>query len=160
MFNESINSYLNEQINKEFYSGYLYLSMSGYFYKEGCCGFAHWTKGKAQEKIESGLKIFDYILERGGQVELKQIKAPEKDFNGHLDTLEKMYINEYESLKSIIEIYKNIDAYEDRATLIFLDKSIKKQTELKDSIRRLIDKVKKYGDDYISIMLINKELHG
>ena len=86
-------------------------------------------------------------------------KHKEKDFNGHLDTLEKMYINEYESLKSIIEIYKNIDAYEDRATLIFLDKSIKKQTELKDSIRRLIDKVKKYGDDYISIMLINKELH-
>ncbi len=158
MFDENINNYLNNQINKEFYSGYLYLSMSGYFYKEGCCGFAHWAKRKAEEKIESGLKIFNYILERGGQVELKQIKTPEKDFSGHLDTLEKMYINESGNLKSILEIYKNIKQNEDRATMLFIDKFIKKQTKLKDSIRQLIDKVKKYGDDYISIMLINKEL--
>lgn len=159
MFNKNIVNYLNEQINKEFYSGYLYLSMSAYFFEEGCCGFAHWTKRKAQEKIESGLNFFDYLLERGGQVELKQIKTPEKQFNGHIDALNRMYSNETENSDAIINIYKNIENDDDRATLIFLDNYIKKQTKIKDSIRRLIDKVKKYGNDYISIMLINKELH-
>ena len=70
-----------------------------------------------------------------------------------------MYSNETENSDAIINIYKNIENDDDRATLIFLDNYIKKQTKIKDSIRRLIDKVKKYGDDYISIMLINKELH-
>ena len=100
MFNKNIVNYLNEQINKEFYSGYLYLSMSAYFFEEGCCGFADWTKRKAQEKIESGLNFFDYLLERGGQVELKQIKAPEK--NNSMDIL--MHLIECTQMKQKIRM--------------------------------------------------------
>ena len=64
MISDAINSIINEQINKEFYSGYLYLSMSAYLRELGLFGFASWTKHQAKEEVEHGLKLFDYLIER------------------------------------------------------------------------------------------------
>ena len=64
MVSEKINDIMNEQINKEFYSGYLYLSMSAHMRELGLCGFANWLKLQAKEEVEHGLKILDYLLER------------------------------------------------------------------------------------------------
>ena len=82
MISETINNIINEQINKEFYSGYLYLSMSAYLRELGLFGFASWMKAQAKEEVEHGLKLFDYLIERNSFVTLKQIQTPEFEFNG------------------------------------------------------------------------------
>ena len=82
MISNNINEILNEQINKEFYSGYLYLSMSAHLKELGLNGFAMWTKLQAKEEVEHGLKIFDYIINNDSFVTLKQIKTPEFEFQG------------------------------------------------------------------------------
>ena len=85
LISENITKLLNEQINKEFYSAYLYLSMSAYFCKIGLYGFAHWTKIQAKEEVDHGIILFEYILTQDSTVELKQIemkisKAADGDF--------------------------------------------------------------------------------
>ena len=81
MISQQINEVLNEQINKELYSGYLYLSMSAKFKEMGLIGFAHWLKEQAKEEVEHGLKIYDYLINRDSFVILKQIRTPDFDFN-------------------------------------------------------------------------------
>ena len=75
MISDKINEIINEQINKEFFSGYLYLSMSAYLKELGLFGFSSWLKKQAKEEVEHGLKLFDYLIERNSFVTLKQIKT-------------------------------------------------------------------------------------
>ena len=82
MISEKINEIINEQINKEFYSGYLYLSMSAYLKELGLFGFASWFRLQARDEVEHGLKLFDYLIERNSFVTLKQIRTPEFEYNG------------------------------------------------------------------------------
>ena len=72
MISDKINEIINEQINKEFFSGYLYLSMSAYLKELGLFGFSSWLKKQAKEEVEHGLKLFDYLIERNSFVTLKQ----------------------------------------------------------------------------------------
>lgn len=94
MISDAINNIINEQINKEFYSGYLYLSMSAYLRELGLFGFASWTKHQAKEEVEHGLKLFDYLIERNSFVTLKQIKTPEFEFNGIVSIFNHIYEHE------------------------------------------------------------------
>ena len=89
MISDAINSIINEQINKEFYSGYLYLSMSAHLKELGLMGFASWLRHQAKEEVEHGLKLLDYLLERNSFVTLKQIRTPEFEFNGIISIFNK-----------------------------------------------------------------------
>ena len=91
MISDTINNIINEQINKEFYSGYLYLSMSAHLKELGLFGFAKWTRIQAKEEVEHGLKLFDYLIERNSFVTLKQIKTPEFEYNGILSIFNTIY---------------------------------------------------------------------
>ena len=73
MISDKIRDILNEQINKEFYSAYLYLAMSAYFSEIGLYGFSNWTKIQAREEIDHGMILFEYILNRKSQVRLIQL---------------------------------------------------------------------------------------
>ena len=84
MINEKVISILNEQINKEFYSAYLYLAMSAYFDEMGLHGFANWTKVQAQEEMDHGMIIFDYIIDRNAKIDFKSINVPETNFKSSL----------------------------------------------------------------------------
>ena len=94
MINKKIEEVLNAQINKEFYSAYLYLAMSAYFDEIGLKGFSNWTKVQAREEVDHGMILFDYLIARNGNVELKQIEAPEYGFNDPLQVFEKIYNHE------------------------------------------------------------------
>jgi ferritin len=84
----------NEQIKNELFSGYLYLPMSAHFDHEKFPGFAHWMRLQAQEKLAHAMRLFDYVLRRGGRVELDGIDAPTTDFEGPLSLFESVL--EYE----------------------------------------------------------------
>ena len=80
MVSEKINEIINEQINKEFYSGYLYLSMSAKLRELGLTGMSKWLKNHAREEVEHGLKLLDYLLDRNSFVTLKQISMPDYEY--------------------------------------------------------------------------------
>ena len=94
MISENIKNILNEQINKEFYSAYLYLAMSAFFDNMGLYGFANWTNVQAREEVDHGMIIFDYMIDRNTPVQLKQIDIPDTDFQNPLQDFEKVLDHE------------------------------------------------------------------
>ncbi|MBR6098814.1 ferritin [bacterium] len=158
MINDKVEDILNAQINKEFYSAYLYLAMSAYFDGIGLKGFAHWTKVQAKEEMEHGLKIFNYIIERDGNIDLRTIEAPVKDFQDPLQVFE--LILEHEKLiTGSIETVANFSEDEcDRATRHFIDQYISEQVEEEAQVLDVIKMIKMFGTECPIMYHIDKEL--
>ena len=158
MISDSINTIINEQINKEFYSGYLYLSMSAHLRELGLFGFANWTKVQAKEEVEHGLKLFDYLIERNSFVTLKQIKTPDFEFNGILSIFNHIYEHEKSITASVMQIAKAAEDECDRTTLSFIDWFINEQIEEEQNVKDIIKRLELFGDNHASLFLMDKEL--
>lgn len=158
MISNKIKDILNEQINKEFYSAYLYLAMSAYFSEIGLYGFSHWTKIQSREEIDHGMILFDYVLNRKSQVQLKNLSSPNLNFNGPIDVFEQIYKHEC-SITESIDCVANLSEGEcDLATRNFIDWYLKEQIEEETSVLRIISKLKAFGAENSSLYLLDKEL--
>ena len=158
MVSERINCIINEQINKEFYSGYLYLSMSAYLKQIGLIGFASWTKKHAKEEVEHGLKLLDYLLDRNSFVTLKQIKMPEFNNDGILSIFQIIYEHERCITSSVMEIAKIAEEECDRKTLTFIEWFIEEQVEEEQTVKDIIKRLELFGTDRASLYLMDREL--
>ncbi len=154
----SINEILNEQINKEFYSGYLYLSMSAHLKELGLNGFASWTKLQAKEEVEHGLKIFDYLINCDSFVTLKQIRTPEFEFNGIISIFNHIYEHEQCITNAIMNIAQKAEEENDRTTLNFVDWFIAEQIEEEENVKNIIKRLELFGEDKVALYLMDKEL--
>ncbi len=158
MINTKVEEILNEQINKEFYSAYLYLAMSAHFDEIGLRGFCHWTKVQAREEVDHGMIIFDYLIARNGNVNLKQIEAPQADFQDPLQIFEKIYEHE-KSVTSSIECVAYMSEDEcDMATRNFIDWYIAEQVEEEATVFEIIKKLQMFGSDKTILYHLDKEL--
>lgn len=158
MINDKVKEILNEQINKEFYSAYLYLSMGAYLSDVGLYGFSKWMEIQAREEIDHGMILFNYILKRKAKVELKSLGAPELSFSGVEDIFNKAYEHE-RSITSAIDCIAGLTEDEcDLATRNFIDWYLKEQIEEEDNVLRIISKIKAFGTDKASLYLLDKEL--
>lgn len=158
MISDTINIILNEQINKEFYSGYLYLSMSAYLKKIGLNGFASWMKIQAKEEVTHGLKIFDYLIDSNSFVTLKQIKTPEFEFSSVLSMFHSIYEHEKSITKAIMSVAKQSEAECDRTTLSFMDWFIEEQIEEEENVKNIVKRLELFGDDKATLYLLDREL--
>lgn len=158
MISDAINNILNEQINKEFYSGYLYLSMSAHLKELGLCGFASWMRHQAKEEVEHGLKIFDYLIECNSFVTLKQIRTPEFEFNGILSIFQTVYEHEKCITSSVMSVAQKAEEECDRMTLSFIDWFISEQIEEEEAVKNIIKRLELFGDDKVALYLMDKEL--
>ena len=158
MISDAINEILNEQINKEFYSGYLYLSMSAYLKELGLYGFASWTKLQAKEEVEHGLKIFDYLINCESFVTLKQIRTPEFEFNGISSIFNHIYEHEKCITNAIKTIIQKAGEENDITTLNFMDWFIEEQIEEERAVKNIIKRLELFGDDKVALHLMDKEL--
>jgi len=158
MLSEKINQIINEQINKEFYSGYLYLSMSTYLNEVGLYGFASWLKIQAKEEVEHGLRLLDYLLERNSYVTLKQIHTPDFEFNGVLSVFGTLYEHERSITSSVMQIARLAEDECDRNTLSFIDWFIDEQMEEEFQVKNIIKKLEFFEEDKAAIYLLDKEL--
>ena len=136
MINDRVKEILNEQINKEFYSAYLYLSMGAYLSDMGMYGVSKWMEIQAREEIDHGMILFDYILKRKAKVELRALNAPEISFSGAQDIFEKAYEHEKTISESINRIASLTENECDLATRNFIDWYLKEQIEEEDNILR------------------------
>ena len=158
MISDSINEILNEQINKEFYSGYLYLSMSAQLKELGLFGISSWMRHQAKEEVEHGLKIFDYLINWNSFVTLKQIKTPEFEYNGILSIFYSVYEHEKSITSSVMKVAQKAEEECDRTTLNFVDWFIAEQIEEEENIKNIIKKLELFGDDKVALYLLDKEL--
>lgn len=158
MISDAINGILNEQINKEFYSGYLYLSISAHFKELGLPGFASWFKIQAREEVEHGLKIFDYLINCNSFVTLKQIRTPEFEFEGILPVFKMIYEHEQCITRAIMSVAKLAEEECDRTTLSFIDWFIEEQIQEEDTVKNIIKRLEMFGDNKVALYLMDKEL--
>lgn len=149
---------LNDQINKELASSYLYLSMSAYCEIENWRGFAKWMRVQSQEEYTHAMKIYDYILERGGKVELEAIEQPKSDFKDPVKMFSAVLEHEQKVSASIQKLYETALKENDYPTQIMLQWFITEQVEEEKSAGEIVETMKKFGDSNVSLMMLDRQL--
>ena len=149
---------LNDQINKELASSYLYLSMSAYCENENWRGFAKWMRVQSQEEYTHAMKIYDYILERGGKVELEAIEQPKSDFKDMVKMFSAVLEHEQKVSASIQKLYEIALKENDYPTQIMLQWFITEQVEEEKSAGEIVETMKKFGDSNVSLMMLDRQL--
>lgn len=158
MFNKKVAALLNEQINKEFYSAYLYLDMNNYFQDRGLDGFANWYMIQAQEERDHAMLFYQYMQNNDIKVTLEAIAKPDKTFKKDMDVLKAGLEHEQFVTASINAIYEEAYKAKDFRTMQFLDWFIKEQGEEETNARDLITKMELFGNDPQSLYMLNQEL--
>ena len=158
MVTEKVHKLLNEQINKEFYSAYLYLDFSNYFKACGLDGFANWYMVQAQEERDHAMLFYTYLQNENMQVTLDTIPKPDKVLNNDMQVL-KLGLNHEMYVTSLInDIYGAAYDVRDFRTMQFLDWFVKEQGEEETNANDLISKMELFGSDAKGLYMLNQEL--
>lgn len=158
MLNQKVAKLLNDQINKEFYSAYLYLDMSNYFEAKGLNGFANWYRIQAQEERDHAMLFYQYLQNNDCKVQLKAIAQPDKIFNKDMDVLQAGLAHEEYVTSLINNIYAAAYEVKDFRSMQFLDWFIKEQGEEETNARDMITKMELFGNDSKGLYMLNQEL--
>lgn len=158
MLNAKVAELLNDQINKEFYSAYLYLSFSNHFAEHGLSGFANWYNIQAQEERDHAMLFMQYLQNNGCKVTLEAIDKPDKEPKTSMDVL-KFGLEHEEYVTSLIHnVYGAAYDIKDFRTMQFLDWFVKEQGEEETNAQDLITKMELYGEDPRSLYLLDQEM--
>lgn len=155
---QKVYELINDQINKELYSAYLYLSFADYYAEAGLDGYANYYEVQAQEERDHALIFRNYLHANGMPVKLLAIAQPDKAFDDYLQPLEAALEHEKYVTSLINGIYAAADEAKDYRTMQFLNWFIEEQTEEEENAMDLIDKMKLFGSDARSLYELNQEL--
>ena len=158
--NEKIAALLNEQINKEFYSAYLYLDMANYYDALDLDGYANYYMVQAQEERDHALLFMKYMQANGLKVTLEAIGKPDKVFTQVLDPLEVAAEHERYVTALINAIYKEAHSAGDYRTMKFLDWFVDEQMEEEDNADSMINRYKLFGSDPKGLYALDQEYAG
>ncbi|MDD5023152.1 MAG: ferritin [Candidatus ainarchaeum sp.] len=156
--NKKVEEALNEQINKELFSSYLYLSIAANFRGKNLHGFAHWMEVQSNEELEHAMKIYHYIYERGGEVTLEKLDKPKTKWDTCEEALNEAYEHEKFVTKSIEDLVKLSREENDYATENMLQWFIKEQVEEEASTEELLIKLRMVGEKGNGLYMLDKEL--
>ncbi len=156
--NEKVHALLNQQINKELYSAYLYLDFSNYFEDAGLDGFANWYMIQAQEERDHAMLFYQYLQNESQKVTLEAIAKPDKVLTSHMDVLKAGLEHEQYVTSLINDIYAAAYEVKDFRTMQFLDWFVKEQGEEETNANDMITKMELFGSDPRSLYLLNQEL--
>lgn len=149
---------LNDQINNEFFASYTYLSMSAYFEATNLPGFATWMRGQSQEEVAHGMKLFDFVNDRGGRVVLKAIEGPPVDFKSPQDVFEHALKHEQKVTGMINSLYECAAKANDFATQVALQWFITEQVEEENTADSIVEQLKMIGGDRPALLMLDREL--
>jgi ferritin len=158
MLNKKVEKALNGQINAELYSSYLYLSMSADLNEKGLSGFAHWMKIQAQEELYHAMKMYDFVLERGGTPSLMPIDAPPNKWKSPLEIFKAAYKHEVKVTGLINKIVDLTIKEKDHATNNFFQWFVKEQVEEEASADEIVQKLKLVGSGGNALFVLDKEM--
>lgn len=158
MINEKLEKAFNDQINKELYSEYLYLSMQAYFERLNLKGFVNWMSVQVQEEHAHALGMFDYLNQRGGTIELEAIDKPETDWASPLAVFEQVLEHEEYVTSRINALMDVAEETKDRAAMSFLNWYLKEQVEEEDNVGNVLATLRLIGDDKKALLMLDKDL--
>ncbi len=158
MLSKKMQDAINEQIKNELYSGYLYLAMAAYAEERNLPGFGHWMKAQCQEEVEHAMKFFDFIVERGGRVELKAIDQPPVEFESPTALFELTLEHEKKVTGLIHDLYELALAEKDYPSQVLLQWYINEQVEEESNATQILETLKMTGDKGQALIMMDHAL--
>jgi len=158
MLSDKMKDALNDQINAELYSAYIYLSMSAYFEDNNLAGAANWMRIQAQEELGHAMKFFTYINDRHSRITLKPIEGPPAEWKSILDAFEEAFKHEQYISGRIHKLADVATKESDHATLSFLKWFIDEQVEEEASVDEIVQQLKLVGEKGQGLYMIDREL--
>lgn len=155
---QTIQDALNEQVTREFFASNLYLSMSAYCDNLSLPGFAHWLRLQADEERQHGLKIYDHILERSGQVQIGTVDQPSTNFPSILGVFQQALEHEQQVSSQFQQIYRRAQDAQDFTTQTFLEWFLMEQVEEEKSATEIVDWLTMVGDRRDALVLLDREM--
>jgi ferritin len=160
MLSASLQNGFNEQIQKEFFSSYLYLAMAAHFEAANLPGFAAWMKKQADEERSHAMKLWEYVYARGGKVDLKAIEQPPAQFGKPLQVFQQVLAHEQKVTASINALYALTVTEGDVAAQIYLQWFVTEQVEEEKTVCDLIEQLKMTGDQAFGVLFMDKHVLG
>lgn len=160
MLSSNMKKALNDQINAELYSAYLYLSMAAYFEDTNLPGMAGWMKAQAQEEVGHAMKFYSYVFDRDSKVELKAIDGPKTKWASPLAAFEDAYKHEQKVTGLIHKLVDLANKEKDHATRSFLNWFVDEQVEEEASTKMIAERLKVIGDSKPGLFMLDRELGG
>ena len=158
MISKKIEKALNDQIQRELHSGYVYLSMSAYSQQINLKGFAQWMRLQSAEERGHALRLFDYLIDCGGTVALQSIEKPPQTFKSARQMFEVALESEQEITRQIHRIYKLAKDESDYATEVELQWFIREQVEEENTTEEILNRLKLVGNQPAGLYMIDREL--
>jgi len=158
MVTEKMQSALNDQLNKELFSSYLYLSMAAYFEAESYSGMARWMYLQAEEEHQHALKFYDYLIKVGGRVKFTAIEEPQFEWESPAAAFQAAFEHEQFISKSINELVDLAMNEKDHATATFLHWFVDEQVEEEATVSEIVDNFKMIGDSKSALFMLDREL--
>ena len=155
---KKVSALLNSQINKEFYSSYLYFEFANYYQEAGLDGFYNWYYVQAQEEMDHALLMVKYLQNNGEKVTFEAVAKPEAALGDNMAPLKAAYEHEKFITAAINEIYAPANAAKDFRTMQFLDWFVKEQGEEEKNASDLVRKMELFGSDARSLYMLDSEL--
>lgn len=158
MLDKHVAELLNEQVNKEFYSAYLYLAFADFYEEKGLEGFANWYEVQAQEERDHAMLFRQYLHNNDQKVTLEAIDRPEAELSALMDPLQAGLQHEEYVTSLIHQLYAAAQEAHDFRTMQFLDWFVKEQGEEEKNAHDLITKMELFGSDPKGLYMVDSEL--
>jgi len=158
MISKKMEKALNEQVNAELFSAYLYLSMEAYFKSMNLNGFANWMRVQTQEEITHAMKIYEFINERGGRIILKTVDGPDTEWDSPLTVFKAVYEHEQKVTGLINNIVNLAIEEKDHATNTFLQWFVNEQVEEESSADDMVQQLKMMEKAPGGLFMLDREL--
>ena len=160
MRSKLVESAMNDQIGAEFYSAYLYLSMSAFFERKSLAGFAHWMRLQYGEELVHATKMFDFMVDNDANLQLQPIPAPPSEFGTPLEIMREALRHEQEITASIVKVYELAVSEHEYPTQILMQWFINEQTEEEKTVGDIVAHLEMIGDDGPALLLMDNQLAG
>jgi ferritin len=156
--NKAIEDAINQQLNAELVSAYLYLSMSAHFESERLPGFAHWMRLQGREELGHAMQFFDHLVDRGGRVSLAALDQPPSQFSSPLAIFEQALQHEQRITASIHSLYDLVTKEGDHASQPLLLSFISEQIEEEKTAGQIVDQLRMVGEQRGPLLFIDRHL--
>lgn len=155
--NPKLRKLLNDQINNELASSYIYLAMAAWFEQTPYSGFASWMFNQSREENMHALKFYQYVVDRDAVVELQPIAKPKSEFKSPIDVFEHSLKQEQKVTQQINDLYDVAESVKDHASKNLLLWFLNEQMEEEKTVRDMLDRLKLAGNDPASLLVLDRE---
>jgi ferritin len=158
MLTKNVEACMNDQLQKELQSAYVYLGMSAWAESQSLPGTAAWLRRQFQEEQDHAMRFYNFIIDRGAAVKLQQLDAPPTNYKSLLDVFETALEHERAVTKSINDLYALVAKEQDFASQAWLDWFATEQVEEEKTVMQIVDDLRRIGNDGNGIFILDKDL--